>query len=439
MHLLLSLVLMQDPSASRFDVSGGATAQLQAGRAPPNPGLDPTPAVLAVVTPVARLHWAARARNQNAVLSYSPRLLYRFPNILNLNRPLLLHQIGGRYARGLTPTWSMVTGLAANIGEIDYTTAQQVFGDQQGNLPNASVVSYAAIGANIGFTGMLNPVHRLSLGVGADFRTPYGESSETDDPNSQALLPQQTSGSGTVSHGYLVRSTDTLTTTLSGQYVDFDNRGASYIVSGTYGWAHRIDSRLTSNIEAGLFLSQQTRAPEGFEQRVVGGTPVRPVFSAGLAGRLYNRTRLRITGNFGVSSSAFLDSVAGEVVPRAGASTGVTFFVPPSWTAGVQANFFTVATLEPRDFGEDANTAQQQETVISFRTPVSYQFRNNSYALEFGSIVSARGPHLRAGDFQFRQLEVWGYVAVAFEFASGRLRARSAGGGGSTVSGGAVN
>ena len=439
MHLLLSLVLLQDPSASRFDVSGGATAQIQAGRAPLNPGLSPTPALLAVLTPVARLHWAARARNQTAVLSYSPRLLFRWPNLLRLNRPLLLHQIGLQYARGLTPTWSMVTGIASNVGELDYTTAQQVFGDQQGNLPDASVTSYASVGANVGFTGLVSPIHRLGFGIGADFRTPYGESAQTDDPNSQALLPQQVSGSGTISHGYLVRSTDTLTATLTGQYVDFDNRGASYIVSGTYGWAHQLDSRLTSNIQAGLFLSQQTREPEGFEQRVVGGTPIRPVFSAGLQGRLYNRARLRITGNFGVSSSAFLDSVAGEVVPRAGASSGVTFFVPPSWTAGIQANFFTVATLQPRDFGDDANASQQQETVLSFRTPVSYQFRNNSYALEFGSIVSARGPHLRAGDFQFRQLEVWGYIAVAFEFATGHLRGRNSGGGGSTVSGGSVN
>ena len=288
MHLLLSLVLMQDPSASRFDVSGGATAQIQAGRAPPNPGLDPTGAVLLVVAPVARLHWAARARNQTAVLSYSPRLLYRWPNILRLNRPLLLHQVGLQYGRGLTPTWSMFTGLAANIGELDYTTAQQVFGDQQGNLPDASVTSYASIGGTIGFTGLLTPIHRLGFSAGADFRTPYGASTQTDDPDNQALLPQQVSGSGSVTHGYLVRSTDTLTTTLTGQYVDFDNRGASYIVSGTYGWAHQIDSRLTSNVEAGLFLSQQTREPEGFEGRVVGGTPIRPVFAAGLQGRLYN-------------------------------------------------------------------------------------------------------------------------------------------------------
>ncbi|MBL4683512.1 MAG: hypothetical protein JKY37_02895, partial [Nannocystaceae bacterium] len=120
------------------------------------------------------------------------------------------------------------------------------------------------------------------------------------------------------------------------------------------------------------------------------------------------------------------------------------FFFPPSWTAALEVNFFTVATASPRDFsrsdvsGAPQDPAAQQETALSWRTPVSYNIRNR-YGVEFGTIWSVRGPHLRAGGFRFRQLESWLYVAFSFDYATGHLRQRAAGGGGSTVTGGSVD
>lgn len=451
MNLLLSLVLLADPRASTFDVSGGAVMEMRGGRAPVNPASAPTPSVLAVVAPIGRLHWGARSHATTAVLQYSPRILYRFPNLAQLNRPLLLHQTAAAYSRRLTPTWAMTAQAAADIGELDYTSAQTLFGDQQTALPEADVTSYLSVNGGLVFTGALTPVHSLTIAPNADFRTPYGASTQSSsDPTVdgfQTVLPQQFGTGLTLAHNYLFRPRDTLSLQVSGQYVDFDARGASYIVAGSYGWARRITSRLDSLIRAGLFASQETRPPEGVD-RTNAGSPVQPVVVAQLNGRLYNRSGLRISGNFGLSNTALRDSITGEVVPRIGLSSQLTFFFPPRWTAGLSANFYTTATIEPR-FAADPggmtdpdevflDPSAQQETALSWRTPVSYSFRNN-YAVEFGTIWSVRGPHLSTSPFRFRQLESWLYVAFSVDFASGHIRRRSSGGGGSTVSGGSVN
>jgi len=446
MIVLLSLVLLADPRAKTVDVSGGGTTELRGGRAPINPGDDPEPSVLYLLQPIGRLHFSARARAQGVVLTYSPRVMYRSPNPAGLNRPLLLHQATAAYSRRLSQIWTSNAFAGADVGELDYTSAQNLFGEQQGSLPDADITKYASTTAGLGFVGRIHPVQQLTIAPSVDYRTPYGESAVEPDPDDEnaleTLLPRQVGANLNLRHAYDVAPVDTLIAEVAIQYVDFSERGAQAIGVGTYGWTRQLSRRLASTVRAGTFATVETRAPDGIE-RTFTGSPVQPLVAAELDGRLYNRAPLRISGSFGFSNAAFVDSVTGEVVPRVGAFSRLSFFMPPKWTVGLEVNFTTVATREPRDFslgGDDgiADPAAQQETALSWRTPVSVAFRDN-YAVEFGTIWSVRGPHVRAGGFQFRQLESWLYVAFSFDYATGHVRARQAGGGGSTVTGGDVN
>ena len=441
MSFLLSLALLSDPRASTVDVSGGAIAEVRGGRAPVNPALPPEPSVLTVLTPIARLQFASRAHQGGGVLSYSPRVLFRYPNLAELTRPLLLHDARFAYGRAWTERWRTDFNARAAVGQIDYTTAQSLFGEQQGVLPSATVTNYLLSGAGFSLVGRVHPNHTIVIQPDFDFRTPILESTEQPtDPNMLALttvLPRQIGGSLALGHVQMLTPVDSLLTQVGVQYVDFAERGASYIVSATYGWGRQITRTLASTVRAGAFATQSTRVPEGIT-RVAANTPVVPLIVADLTGRLYSRANLRITGNFGLSTGAFLDSISGEVLPRAGANAGLLFQLPPRWSVGVIASMFTSATLEPRDFTQEGGAtdpALQQETVISWRTPITYAFRR-SYALEFGTIWSVRAPHLASPDFRLRQLESWAYVAFSFDFTTARQSRREGAGAGATPIGG---
>ncbi|MEM6989807.1 MAG: hypothetical protein AAF721_04905 [Myxococcota bacterium] len=445
MSLLLSLVLLADPRATAVDFSGGAAVEVRGGRAPLSAGLDPVPSLMTIVAPIGRIHISSRGHDGRAVVSYSPRVLYRVPNLAGLNRPLLLHQTAIGYGRAISPRLRGGISATADVGEVDYTTAQNLFGNQQGELPSAELTSYATTNLTLNLGAALSPTQVLDIVPSFDFRTPYGDSVDNSgDPNAlQTLLPRQIGAQLALAHTYRVTPVDSLLAGVSAQYVDFEDRGAFAVVTATYGWGRRITPRLGTVLRGGFFASQETRAPEGVE-RTFQGSAIQPVLGAEIDGRLYNRSNLRITGTFGATSAGFLDSVSGDVIPRAGVTSSLAFFFPPRWTVGVNANFYTNATREPRASatpampGAPIDPSTQQETVLSWRTPVSVALAEN-IGFEFGTIWSARGPHLRAGSFRFRQLESWGYVAIQFDYASGHLRQRASGGGGSTVSGGAVN
>ena len=153
---------------------------------------------------------------------------------------------------------------------------------------------------------------------------------------------------------------------------------------------------------------------------------------------MYQRARLRLTGDAGASLQAYFDQVTGEVLPRAGGALGLTAFLPPNWTAGASVNFYTLATAQPRDFeGLNVDPSLTGDTVISARTPISYRF-DERFALEFGTIVSARAPHVRTDDFAFSQLAAWVYFAFRVQFSTMHSGGQVRGGGGSTVSGGTI-
>lgn len=436
--LLLTLVLFEDPGAKAVDVVGGGVVQLQAGRAPLRPDAAPVASVAATLTPSVQLVYRDRVRSGVLSFGYAPRVLYRWPNIAGLRRPLLLHQATMRYAAALNRRWDLSGRAEASVGEVDYTAAQTIFGDGQSTLPSLEVIDYLQARAGMVFEGAINRRHTLSIGLDGGYATPLGDDGA---PSGMATLvptlPRSYLGTVTVSHGYQLTRRDTLSSAVGATFIDFDARGAQATESASLRWNRRVTPRLSSRVGAGAYAVQLVREPTtGLGP--ANAAPVLPTGDAGLTGRLHQRARLRLSGDIGAALQAYYDQVTGEVLPRAGGTLGLTAFFPPKWTAGAQVTFYSLATAQPRDFGGlPLDPALTGDTVISARTPVSYRF-DERYALEFGTIITARAPHVRESDFAFRQLETWAYFAFRVQFSTMHAGGQRAGGGGSTVSGGMV-
>ncbi len=438
LQLLLTLVLFEDPGAKAVDVLGGGVVQVQAGRAPLRPDADPVGSVATTLTPNVELLYRDRARGGTFSLGYAPRVLYRWPNIAGLRRPLLLHQATMTYGARVSRLWDFAGRASASVGEVDYTAAQTVFGDSQGTLPSLEVIQYLQTRAGVVFEGRLSRRQTLGIIVDGGYAAPLGDDGVPDDMATLVpTLPRSYLGTLGISHAYDLTPVDVLTSSIGGTFIDFDARGAQTTESASVRWNRRITSRLESRVGLGAYAVQVVREPTTGLQPS-DSVPVLPTADAGLNGRLYQRARVRLTGDAGASLQAYFDQVTGEVLPRAGGALGLTAFFPPSWTAGASVNFYTLATAQPRDFeGLSVDPSLTGDTVVSARTPVSYRI-DERFAVEFGTIVSARAPHVRTADFAFRQLETWVYFAFRVQFSTMHAGGQSRGGGGSTVSGGAI-
>jgi hypothetical protein len=435
--LLLALMLLADPRARVVDVEGGAIAQVQAGRAPRTPGEEPVPSVATILTPNGRLLVRNRWNTSAFTLEYMPRLLFRWPNLTGLRRPLLLNQVLVGWAVAMSQRWDMSVNGRADVGEIDYTASQIVFGDMQGALPEAEVIQFVQANGGVTFQGQLSQRHTLGIAPTVSYSAPLREQPDASDPNVAitSILPTTLNTSLGLSHGYVATPRDTITTTVSGGYVDFSERGAQATGTAELAWRRRITRRLDGTLAGGAFVAQPVREPNAgldFDQR----SPILPTGRALLLGRVYNRARLRVTVDAQVASLAYYDTISGQIVPTAGTNVGVTAFLPPRWTMGVRGSFYTVTTREPRVFGDDMDAVNIADTIVTAQTPVSYLIDDN-LMIEFGTLFSARGPHVRAPGFRMQQLAAWAYVAFRFQFSTTR-NPRTPGGGGDTVTGGVV-
>lgn len=434
--LLLLVTLLVDPRAHVVDVEGGAVVRLQAGRAPRTPGEEPVPSFATVITPNGRLLVRSRWHASAFSLEYSPRLLFRWPNLAGLKRPLLLHQITAGWVAAMTERWDVSVGGRADVGEIDYTAAQIVFGDMQGALPEAQVIQFVQTSGTMAFQGWITPRHSLGIAPIVTYSAPLTESPSSSDPNVAvtSLLPTTLNTSLGLSHGYMATPRDTVTTSVSGGYVDFHERGAQATGTAELAYRRRITRRLDGTLAGGAFVAEPVREPDAdidFEQR----SPILPTGRATLLGRVLNQARLRLTADLSVASLAYYDNISGQIVPTAGTALGLTAFLPPRWTMGVRGTFYTVTTREPRRFG-DTDPVNIADTIVTAQTPVSYLIDDN-LMLEFGTLFSARGPHLRTPGWRLQQLSIWAYVAFRFQFSTTR-NPRTPGTGGNTVTGGVV-
>ncbi len=416
--LYAALWFAADPSASRVDVSGGVSVELRGGVAPVRP-LDPAePGVLTIVTPDVDMEYASR-RGSLFNLGYTPRVQYRSPNRLNINRPILLHQAYATYQEQLDRRWLLGVNLSGSVGETDYNSGPTVLADQT-QAPDISVLNIATASGRFDLQGRLTRRHTLRIGPRIVYRKPL-DVPEVDPAteDAQVLLgvPEQLNVNLELALATRLTPVDTLDVSLTPGYFDYSSGQAQFLTTEALGeWSRELRPSLGSTVGVGVFGSA-----------LVGGDadappPVLPVAQASLTGGLVRRASHSVDATINAGVLPYFDRVQTALTPRATLSGTVTVTIPPRWTARAIVAAVTNATAEPRTIGTpdaDGNAREAIETQFRLALPVTYEI-DRAQQFEFGLLSSVRAPHFASDDFAFTQLEAWLYVA--YRFGAGTAR-----------------
>ncbi len=420
--LAAALLLAIDPRASRVDVSGAVSVELRGGRAPVVPTESPTGSFLSIITPDFDVNARSR-RGGSFTLGYSPRVQYRVPNRIDLDRPILLHQAYAGYDKELTARWTLGANLGGSVGETDYTGLTIALGDQA-QTPETAIVRFAIASADLRLDGRLTRRHTLVIEPRAGYRAPLDPPPEDDaDDDGLGALPEQLTvdlGLGLETRLSLI---DQIHLLLRPGVVDYNGEVTFADSDNRVRWIRRLRPSLTAQVDAGIFGAARVRGGSSNFQ-------VFPVGGASVSGGLRRRANYNVDGSLGLDFSGFFDRVTERVDPRARLTATLTFNIPPRWSAGATLGAFTNVTGSPRDPSATGDTVPESQ--IQFTTPVTYQI-DDRQQFEFGTILSVRAPHLRADDLEFTQLETWFYVAYRVGGGTARGGDEVGGGGGGSI------
>ena len=426
LHWAMYAALLVDPRAGRGEVSGGVVVELRGGIAPIQPGRPEVPSFLMLVVP--NIDFRYRHRRAGVLgFGYSPRMFYRVPNQLGVQRPLFLHQLSLTYSVPLDRRWELYARTNASIGDIDYTAASLVFQGPQANLANTPVLSFAIGDAELRFVGRIRPRHTITFATTAGYRIaldPQDQPIQGPGGMTNAPLlsyPNQRAGYLGLGYSYAASRRDQISITSYNGVIEFDPGGIFVSNDGRVGWNHQIRRRVLSEIDAGALSAQVVSVDPGVP--VVPRSKVQPVGNARISGRLRSRARYTLDGSIGATYTGFFDAVRGQLSPRAGGSVTLTAAFPPRWSVGLISSLFTPATARPLPpivlNMATGQSVPQTETIILNQIPIRYRV-NDEMSIEFGAIANFRMPHLAAGTTAGTQVEAWGYVA--FRIAGGTAR-----------------
>lgn len=428
--LVGALWFAADPAASRVDVSGGAAIELRGGFAPPSPQDSAAPSVLAILTPDVDMELASR-RGTIFNLGYTPRVTYRFPNRINLNRPLLLHQAYGTLRQRLDPRWVLGVNLGGSVGELDYNSAPEVLGDGADSpnvtQPSVSVLNIATGSVALTAEGQLTRRHTLGLQTSVVYRTPLGipDVADSEAQLSSTGVPEQLNVNVGVSLDTRISQIDSVGVEVTPGYFDY-NTGETQFITGqaVAQWRRDIRPSLQSTVGAGAFGSA------GLGTTETDDVPVLPVALASVTGGLVRSASHSVDATVSAGLTPYFDRVQIDLSPRAALNASVQLSLPPRWTVRGLVGAVTNATRDPRDPRENADGTTQSISESQFRVavPVTYQI-SDEQQFEFGLLMTARAPHLRADDFTLAQSEAWLYVA--YRIGAGTARGGQEVGGGS--------
>ncbi len=430
LSLLAVLWFAADPAASRVDVSGGAAIELRGGIAPPSPQEDSAPSVLIILTPDVDMEFASR-RGTLFNLGYTPRVQYRYPNRIDVNRPLLLHQGYAILRQQVDPRWVLGMTLGGSVGEVDYNSAPEIVGDGS-DAPNVnpgsvSVLEIAAASAGLTAEGRLTRRHTLGLQTNVVYRTPLGvpEVSEENTQLSSSGIPEQLNVSASVSLDTRVSAVDAVEVEVTPGYFDYNSAATQFVTAQAVAqWRRDIRPSLQSTVGAGVFGSA------GIGDTQTDDAPVLPVALASVTGGLVRSASRSVDATLSAGLTPYFDRVQVDLSPRATINGSVQLSLPPRWTVRGLVGAVTNATRDPRDPRQNADGTTQPITESQFRVaaPVTYQI-SDEQQFEFGLLMTARAPHFASETFSLGQSEAWLYVA--YRIGAGTARGgQEVGGGG---------
>jgi hypothetical protein len=425
-------------SSSVVEAAAGVDGEVAAGRAPVQLNGQEENSVTFTLVPGAALR--LRGATNTLTLSYTPRIFYRVPNVLEVSRPLVLHQFQLddilRASRNMT--WTSTAGVS--VGEIDYTASALVF-DPGSSAVRTSVVDIVRGEGQTGFQLDVTRRLRWSADVAGEYTTPINAGDTSTPPpveavgdfsNATGTVPKSAQVSATSSLSYAVTRADRIAANGEVTYQWFPDTGRFLLLSPNISWDSQLSRQTTMSVSAGVAYVITLATPGGSDPGdAIGGTGGFAMESV-----LYRARNVRVSTGFGANLDWFFDPIAGTSQPRAGANAGTNIDIGRDWSISPNFSFYTILRGASTTLGEPAiETPDGSEAPLppvttqgitydatQLRGEIPFTYRiSNLVSLNFGTRGALRGRSLTQDNFRLNErYEIWAFFGLTVRYATGR-------------------
>jgi hypothetical protein len=420
-------------SSAVVEAAAGADAEIAAGRAPIDVDSPEESSLTFTLVPGAALR--LRSRTTSLTLSYAPRIFYRLPNALGIDRPLVLHQIGLDHREELSRQVAWASSAKLSIGEVDYTAGGLVFGTGTTSVPT-SVADVFRLEAQTGLKFELSRRVNLSWELSGEYTTSLGDSVAATpvvvmptDPGAPAQsvvntpLPESAQLTSEWSLSYALSHTDRVGPAAEITYQWFPDTGRYLLLSPNLFWDRQLSRRTDIGLSAGVayVITLETAQLGGDTSDNLGGTG-----SFQLGSVLYKSRRVSWTTRLNASLDWFFDPLAGTSQPRAGGQLSNDIAVGRDWLISPNVSFYSLLREASTRVGAGADTPNPVPEVIRpdatmFRAELPFRYAvSRSVTLNFGGRAAMRGRALSQPGYRVNeQQELWAFVGLTVRLASG--------------------
>lgn len=388
-------------SAPETELAVGIRSENRAGLASITPAADPSAVADFILTPSLAL--AVYAPSGGLRLFYRPRLFQRVPLSAGF-KPLVFHQMDALFNWRMSERWSVGLNLRGGIGSVNYTYLPSAF--QAGNPDSLQdqpvadeTVSFGNVTAAISNDIRLGPTTRLRFGANGQY------SEATGGTTVSTTVPRQLRATFAAGFTFTPNGRDGLDILAGGDiasYLDLADSDVGF-VNLRVGWIRSVSRRTQCSAHVGAIVLFSPRSKSGA-----------PAGDLGCSFGLVRMPELRGTLQVQLGVQGYADPVIQDVIPRAVASLGLAFQLPPDWSLGLIGSFYTpIAGPRPGAASSQFFT----ETLLEGRLPITYRV-STELSVEFGGRFLLRGPRFSDPAFRFGSAEGQGYVAIAFGYST---------------------
>lgn len=411
------------------EAAAGVEGEVAAGRAPLDLEGDEENSLTFTFVPGAALR--LRSMTDTLTLTYTPRIFYRVPNLLDVNRPLLLHQMTLDHSDKVSRRLTWNSTLSASVGEVDYTASNLVFNTATSAV-RTSVTDIIRLEGQTGFQYELSRQLRWTWDANADYTRPLGDATFAPPVGMDGTpvdignlplggVPESAQASTISGLSYAVTRADRVG--LSGEitYQWFPDTGRFLLLSPSLFWEKQMSRRTDIGVAAGIAYVVTVETLDGRNQdNSIGGTG-----SLSYDSVVYRARSAVMSLGLAASLDWFFDPLAGTSQPRAGIDANSNIQVGRDWQITPNASFYTLlresrSAPAPRADDGTINIVSLDATQLRGEIPCSYRLSDLAY-VNFGVRGSLRGRSLLDEEFSLTELvEFWAFAGFTLRFASGR-------------------
>lgn len=430
----LSSLLVTAFAASVVEAAVGADGEVAAGRAPIALVGREENSLTFTVVPGAGLR--LRGTSETVSLSYTPRIFYRLPNELGVDRPLLLHQVSLAHQSEVSRRVGWSNSAQLSVGEVDYTAAGVVFDPRVSSVVRSSVADMLRAEGQTGLKFDMTRRLRLSWDVTGEYTTPLdgtttapidpGAMVPTDEPPPALTVigdavPESAQISTQAGLSYEVSRFDHLASGAEITYQWFPDTGRYLLLSPNVSWDTQLSQRTTLAVSAGFAYVITLEANEGVDDsNSIGGTG-----SFNVGSVVYKSREVSVSTSVNASLDWYFDPLAGTSQPRAGVDLSTNIEIGRDWLINPNAAFYTVLREgRARVVGTDAEgnpvalDVYPDATILRGEIPFRYNI-SRAVNLSFGARAALRGRALNDEGFSLtEQYELWAFLGLTVRLAT---------------------